>query len=100
MQDGQSSDEALEVEELPVEDEPDSHGESTETIEESSDSSGFIPNEHGRCWGEGAARCFKIDGSCFQIDQNVQLKTIQDSLVCPISTTTAEDPVVTVDGCI
>lgn len=60
----------------------------------------WSPAELGRCWGEGAARCFHLqisfwsDGGC-----TPRLEAVPGSLVCPISRTVMSEPVVTADGC-
>lgn len=56
--------------------------------------------EYGRCWGEGAARCFSMGGSWIEDGKGAQLTPIKDCWVCPISTMVMEDPVATIDGCV
>eukprot|EP00927_Polykrikos_kofoidii_P053911 TRINITY_DN48431_c0_g1_i1.p1 TRINITY_DN48431_c0_g1~~TRINITY_DN48431_c0_g1_i1.p1 ORF type:complete len:811 (-),score=142.23 TRINITY_DN48431_c0_g1_i1:208-2640(-) len=54
---------------------------------------------YGMHWGEGAARCFSIEGDFLDEDQDVRLMPVPDSFMCPISAGIMVDPVATVDGC-
>merc|ERR1719482_90557 len=56
--------------------------------------------DYGQCWGEGAARCFSIEGDFLDEDQGVRLMPVPDSFVCPISLSIMVDPVAAVDGTI
>jgi len=60
------------------------------------------PSRHahyGQHWGEGAARCFSIEGDFLNEDQAVRLQPVPDSFICPVSAGIMVDPVATVDGC-
>ncbi|CAE8601035.1 unnamed protein product, partial [Polarella glacialis] len=55
--------------------------------------------DYGQRWGEGAARCFSIEGDFLDEDAPLRLMPMPDSFLCPISATIMQDPVATVDGC-
>eukprot|EP00929_Paragymnodinium_shiwhaense_P106430 TRINITY_DN7180_c0_g2_i1.p1 TRINITY_DN7180_c0_g2~~TRINITY_DN7180_c0_g2_i1.p1 ORF type:complete len:809 (-),score=234.95 TRINITY_DN7180_c0_g2_i1:235-2661(-) len=55
--------------------------------------------DYGQHWGEGAARCFSIEGDFLNEDEAVHLMPVPDSFICPISAGIMVDPVATVDGC-
>jgi len=69
-----------------------------------SDPSGSRHAHYGEHWGEGAARCFSIEGlsdtDILNEDHAVRLMPVPDSFVCPISAAIMKDPVATVDGCV
>jgi len=54
----------------------------------------------GRRWGEGAARCFSLEGDLLLGEGRLTLEPIPDCYVCPISRVPMEDPIATVDGCV
>lgn len=54
--------------------------------------------DYGRRWGEGAARCFSIEGDFLDEDQGVRLMPVPESFMCPISLAIMADPVAAVDG--
>mmetsp|Transcript_48116 Transcript_48116/g.112507 ORF Transcript_48116/g.112507 Transcript_48116/m.112507 type:complete len:642 (+) Transcript_48116:82-2007(+) len=56
------------------------------------------PGDYGQRWGEGAARCFSLEGD-FDEDEGLRLLPIPESFICPMTQTVMEDPVMTVDGC-
>jgi len=56
-------------------------------------------SSYGQCWGEGAARCFSIEGDFLDDAQGLRLMPVPDSFFCPISAALMNDPVATVDGC-
>lgn len=53
---------------------------------------------YGHSWGEGAARCFKVD-SDFDEASGARLSPIPDCFICPLTTAVMADPVMTADGC-
>ena len=55
--------------------------------------------DYGQRWGEGAARCFSIEGDFLDDAQGLRLMPVPDSFFCPISAAIMNDPVATVDGC-
>jgi len=55
--------------------------------------------DYGQMWGEGAARCFSIEGDFLDDSQPMRLMPVPDSFFCPISAAIMNDPVATVDGC-
>lgn len=55
--------------------------------------------DYGQRWGEGAARCFSIEGDFLDDAQGPRLMPVPDSFFCPISAAVMNDPVATVDGC-
>mmetsp|Transcript_66893 Transcript_66893/g.160162 ORF Transcript_66893/g.160162 Transcript_66893/m.160162 type:complete len:659 (+) Transcript_66893:143-2119(+) len=56
------------------------------------------PGDYGQRWGEGAARCFSLEGD-FDEDEGLRLSPIPESFICPMTQNVMEDPVMTVDGC-
>lgn len=52
---------------------------------------------YGHSWGEGAARCFRVEGD-FDDSSGARLSPIPDCFVCPLTTTVMTDPVMTADG--
>lgn len=54
---------------------------------------------YGHSWGEGAARCFRVDGD-FDDSSGARLSPIPDCFICPLTTTVMTDPVMTADGCV
>lgn len=54
---------------------------------------------YGHAWGEGAARCFRVDGD-FDDDAGARLSPIPECFICPLTTTVMNDPVMTADGCV
>eukprot|EP00930_Biecheleria_cincta_P038705 TRINITY_DN26588_c0_g1_i1.p1 TRINITY_DN26588_c0_g1~~TRINITY_DN26588_c0_g1_i1.p1 ORF type:complete len:291 (-),score=41.76 TRINITY_DN26588_c0_g1_i1:331-1203(-) len=54
---------------------------------------------YGHSWGEGAARCFRVDDD-FDEASGARLSPIPDCFVCPLTTTVMTDPVMTADGCV
>jgi len=55
--------------------------------------------DYGQRWGEGAARCFSLEGDFLDETQGPRLMPVPDSFFCPISSAIMVDPVATVDGC-
>lgn len=55
---------------------------------------------YGEHWGEGASRCFSLDGDFLDEEQGVRLMPVPESFICPISMCVMENPVATVDGAI
>lgn len=54
---------------------------------------------YGHAWGEGAARCFRVDGD-FDDAAGARLSPIPECFLCPLTTTVMKDPVMTSDGCV
>lgn len=54
---------------------------------------------YGQHWGEGAARCFSIEGDFLDDEIGPRLMPVPESFFCPISSAIMADPVATVDGC-
>lgn len=54
---------------------------------------------YGHSWGEGAARCFRVEGD-FDETAGARLSPIPDCFICPLTTTVMVDPVMTADGCV
>lgn len=54
---------------------------------------------YGHAWGEGAARCFRVDGD-FDDAAGARLSPIPECFICPLTTTVMNDPVMTSDGCV
>lgn len=55
--------------------------------------------DYGQRWGEGAARCFSIEGDFLDDGLGLRLMPVPESFFCPISAAIMNDPVATVDGC-
>ena len=53
---------------------------------------------HGGRWGEGAARCFSLEGNVLDEQVGIRLQPIPDNFICPISAAIMDDPVATIDG--